>query len=221
MRPPAWEPSRVSRFFDRSIPQHGLISNEIPLMRYFVLAGGALLALLFAADAITPPQLATENRNSGPQLPRIRIYSELKGPDAVVIDTSRPIIVPTPATQDDTGKAVAPLKPLVAENIAQLVSPSLKHLDAKEQSKVGPELQPRSKGGRARTKRPPMYSAQRREIGPSDGTWTFYQQDARFRESFAQLVPRQPEQRRTKREVSWMRTEHARRPQFGWFGTAW
>jgi hypothetical protein len=211
----------VSRLFDRSIHQHGLISNEIPLRRYFTLAGGALLALLFAADAVIPRQPAMESRNSGPQLPRIRIHSELKGPEAVVIDTNRPIIVPTRTTQDDTGKDVASPKPQVAENIARLVSPSLKHLDAKEQSKVGPELQARSNGGRARTKRPPPSYAQRREIGPSDGTWTFYQQDARFRESFAQLVPRQPGQRSTKREVAWMRTEHARRPRSGWFGTGW
>jgi hypothetical protein len=204
----------VRRLFDRSIHQHGLISNQIPLGRYFTLAGGALLALLFVADAIIPRQPALESRNSGPQLPRIRIHSELKGPEAVVIDTSQAIIVPTPSTQDDTGKAVASPKPQVAENIAQLVSPSLKHLDAMKQST-------RSNGGKARTKRPPMSYAQRREIGPSDGTWTFYQQDARFRESFAQLVPRQPGQRSTKREVAWMRTEHARRPQFGWFGTGW
>jgi hypothetical protein len=211
----------VSRFFDRSIHQHGLISNEIPLRRYFMLAGGALLALLFAADALIPRQPAMKSCNSGPHLPRIRIHSELKGPEAVVIDTNRPIIVPTPTTQDDTGKAVASPKPQVAENIAQLVSPSLKHLDAKEQSKVGPGPQPRSYGGKARTKRLPMSYAQRREVGPSDGTWTFYQQDASFRESFAQLVPRQPRQRSTRGEVAWTRTEHARRLQFGWFDTGW
>jgi hypothetical protein len=211
----------VSRLFERSIHQHGLISNEVPLRRYFMFAGGALLALLFAADAMTPRQPATERRNSGPQLPRIRIYSQLKGPEAVVIDTSRPIIVPTPTTQDATGKTVAPPKPPVAENVAPLASPSLKQPNAEEQSKVKPELQSRGNVGKARTKRRPMSYAQRPEVGPLDGAWNFYQQDARIRESFAQLVPRQPKQRGTRREVAWARTEHARRPQFGWFDTGW
>lgn len=211
----------MSKILGRSIHHDGLISNEIPLMRYFTLAGGALLALLFAADAISPRQPARERGSPGPTLPRIRIHSELKGPEAVVIDTSRPIIVPTATTQDDTGKTIARPRPQVAENIAQLVSPSLKQPDTKEQSKVGPEPQPRSNVGKARTKRRPMSYAQRREVGPLEGAWTFYPQDARIRESFAQMVPRQPRQRGTKREVAWMRTEHARRPQFGWFDTGW
>jgi len=75
----------MSKIFGRSIHQHGLINVEIPLRRYFLLVGGALLVALFAVDAITPRQPAFESGNPGPRLPRIRIHSELKGPEAVVI----------------------------------------------------------------------------------------------------------------------------------------
>ncbi len=179
-----------------------------------------LLALLFAAGGLIPRPPLTDSANSGPQLPKIRIYSELKGPEAVVIDTSRPIIVPTPS-QDDTGKAVAPPHPQVAENVGQLVSPSLKQPDPKEQNKVGPELPPRSNVGKVHIKRPPMSYAQRPDVGLFDGPWTSFQQDTRFRESFAQLVPRPQRQHGTRREAAWTRTEHERRAHFGWFGTGW
>ncbi|HZR72288.1 hypothetical protein [Bradyrhizobium sp.] len=211
----------MSKIFGRSMHHDALISNQIPLMRYFVLAGAALLTLLFAADAIIGRQPAIESDNSGPLLPMIRIHSELKGPEVVVIDTSRPIVGPIPLTQNDMAKAVAPPDPQAAENVDQPVSPALKQADAKEQSKVGPQLQSRSNVGRARTKRRPTSYAQRPDVGPFDGRSTFYQQDARFRESFAQMVPPQQRQRSTKAEAAWTRTERARRAQPGWFNTGW
>ena len=106
-----------------------------------------------------------------------------KGPEAVVIDTSRPIIVPTPTAQEDAAKNMPP-DTQVAENTARLASPS----DAKELSKVDPRPQPRSNVGKARTKRPPVSYAQRPDVG-AYGPWTLDQQDARIRDSFAQLVP--------------------------------
>jgi hypothetical protein len=177
----------VSKLFSRSIQRYALISNELPLMRYFALAGGALLALLLAAGAITPRPPVTES-SPGPHFPRIRIYSELKGPEAVVIDTSRPISVATP-TQNDTGKALAPPHLQLAENVGQLVSPSLHPPDAKVQSKASPEPQPRSNSGKARIKRRSTSYAHRLDAPPFGGPWTFDQQDARFRESFAQMPP--------------------------------
>jgi hypothetical protein len=64
----------------------GWIDSEIPLRRYFLCVGGALLTLLFAADALMPRPPANENIGSGPKLPRILVHSERKGPEAVVID---------------------------------------------------------------------------------------------------------------------------------------
>ena len=211
----------MSKIIGRSIHQHGLINNEIPLRRYFLLVGGALLALLFAADAIIPRQPAIESGNSGPRLPRIRIHSEQKGPEAVVIDTGRTIIVPIPTAREEAAKTIVSPAPQLAENVAQLVSSSQKQTDAKELSKAERKPQSHSKIARARTKRPPVSSAQRPVVGPFDGGWTFHQQDARIRESFGQLVPRQQRQTGAKREVAWARTEHARRPPFRWFDTGW
>ena len=159
-----------------------------------------------------------ESHNSGPQLPRIRIVSELKGPEAVVIDTSRPV-VPPPATQDDTGKPVAPLKPQLALNVSQLASPSSAQNDAREPSKVAHEPQPRSNLGQAHAGRRPMSYAQRPEPGLFDAPWTFDQRVARVRDSFAQ-IPRQPRQR-TRREGVLRGSQHMQRMQFGWFNTGW
>jgi hypothetical protein len=210
----------VSKIFSRSIQQYGLINNEIPLRRYFLLVGGALLAVLLAVDAINPRQPALESGNPGPRFPRIRIHSEVKGPEAVVIDTSRPTIVPPLTVQGEAAKANVPPAPQLAENVAQLVSSSQKQPDEKE-LRAERKPQPHSKIARARSKQPPVSYAQRPDLGPFDGRWTYDQQNARVRESFAQLVPLQQRQNGARRELAWARTEHARRQNFGWFNTGW
>ena len=210
----------MSKIFGRSIHQHGLNTNELPLRRYFLLVGGALFVLLFAIDAITPRQPVVESGNSGPRLPRIRIHSEQKGPELVVIDTGRPIVLPTLAAED-AAKTVASQGPQVAENVAQLVSPSPTQTDAKELSKAERRPRPQGKTAGLRTKRPPLAYARRPDVGPFDGLWTFDRQDARIRDSFGQLVPRQQRQGRARHEFTWARTEHARPSHFGWFDTGW
>jgi hypothetical protein len=167
-----------------------------------------LLAVLFAVDAITP------SGNPGPRLPRIRTHSELKGPEPVVIDTSRPTIAPPLTVQEEAAKTSVPPAPQLAENVALPVSSSQKQTDAKEKAERKP--QPHSKIARARIKPPPVSYAERPDLGLFDGGWTFGQQDARIRESFAQLVPR-----RASRELAWARTGHARSPHPGWFNTGW
>jgi hypothetical protein len=49
-----------------------------------------LLVLLFAADSLLPAPLPSKLIESHSTLPPIRITSERKGPEAVVIDTSQP-----------------------------------------------------------------------------------------------------------------------------------
>jgi hypothetical protein len=118
-------------------------------------------------------------------------------------------------------KAVAAPHAEQAEDGSEPGLPSLKQTDAKEQqSSVGLEPQPRSHLGKARKRRPASY-ATGPGAGPLDGAWAFYQQDYRIRDSFAQLVPRQPRQGGTRREAAWARREQARRPQFGWFDSRW
>jgi hypothetical protein len=170
---------------------------------------------------LTPRQPAIDSGNSGSKLPKIRIHSEQKGPEAVVIDTSQPIIGPPLTANGDVPKAVSPPAPQVAENVAQFVSPSLSQTDVKELSKVEPRPHSRRNVGKARTKRPPVSYALRPDIGPFDSWFTIGQQDARIRDSFAQSVPREQRQGRARREVTWARTDNARRPHFGWFDNGW
>lgn len=68
----------------------------MPLARYFLFVGGALLALLFLVDACLPELPVAERTDS--HLATIRIHSEQKWPQRIVYDTSIPTIVPGPET---------------------------------------------------------------------------------------------------------------------------
>jgi hypothetical protein len=101
----------------------------MPVLRYFVFVGGALLALLFVADAYAPAQpvaakadtvVATEN-------PTLRIRSDHKWPQAIVFDTTQPTIVPPPVLKAQANVAapanIAEISPRarVRETFAQFV----------------------------------------------------------------------------------------------------
>ena len=103
----------------------------MPLMRYFVFVGGALLALLLIANACLPAFPATGVRSAvASDLSVIRIHSDTKWPERVVFDTTRPTITPVPAPvvaqaaapQEKT--AAAPSKSGVREAFAQLPAPA-------------------------------------------------------------------------------------------------
>jgi hypothetical protein len=79
---------------------YGQLDSEMPLRRYFLFAGGALLTLLLAANWLLPVPASNELTNSHVSLPPIRIHSELKGPAAVVIDTGKSGVGPIPAHRD-------------------------------------------------------------------------------------------------------------------------
>jgi hypothetical protein len=100
--------------------------NQMPLMRYFVFVGGALLALLFIANASLPALPVTEAARSNPaDLSVIRIHSDRKWPERVVFDTSHPTMIPVPApliaeAAIEPAKAATPLKPEVRQAFAQV-----------------------------------------------------------------------------------------------------
>jgi hypothetical protein len=79
---------------------YGQLDSEMPLRRYFLFAGGALLTLLLAANWLLPVPASNELTNSHVNLPPTPIHSELKGPAAVVIDTGKSGIEPIPAHRD-------------------------------------------------------------------------------------------------------------------------
>ena len=80
----------------------------MPIRGYFIYMGGLLLALLFLADWYFPP-LDAEQSRSDVDRSTIRIHSARKWPQAVVIDTTQPTIVPPPAAI--VAAAPAPPKP--------------------------------------------------------------------------------------------------------------
>lgn len=73
----------------------------MPVLRYFLFVGGALLALLFAVDAFAPPApavVAAANASVTVDNPTLRIRSDRKWPEKIVFDTSLPTIVPPAPT---------------------------------------------------------------------------------------------------------------------------
>ena len=70
----------------------------MPIGRYFLFAGSALLSLLYLADWYVP-RLAAEPAHSEVDRTIIRIHSEHQWPIAVAIDTNvKPINPPIPVT---------------------------------------------------------------------------------------------------------------------------
>ena len=102
----------MSRTSVLSMRARGPVDAQTPLRGYFLWVGGALLALLFATDSLLPAPLPSKLIVSHSTLPPIRITSELKGPEAVVIDTSQPGFLPM---LPDKEIAAAPSPPLSSE----------------------------------------------------------------------------------------------------------
>lgn len=96
----------------------------MPIFRYFVFVGGALLALLFAADFVFPAApVAQAVVTASSDQPLIRIRSDRHLPERVVLDTSQPTIVP-PAVK--TAAVVAPQPPVQDSASAALADLSAK-----------------------------------------------------------------------------------------------
>jgi hypothetical protein len=85
----------------------------MPVLRYFLFVGGALLALLFAVDAFAPkvPVVVAAEASATTENPTLRIRSDRKWPDRIVFDTSLPTIVPPAQT---AATEVSPPPPTVA-----------------------------------------------------------------------------------------------------------
>jgi hypothetical protein len=83
----------------------------MPVARYFLFVGAALLALLFVVGSVLPSMPAVETTNTAAELPAIRIHSDRKWPQRVVFDTSAPTIVAAPTqTASIASPAAAPVR---------------------------------------------------------------------------------------------------------------
>ncbi|PDT91520.1 hypothetical protein CO669_05855 [Bradyrhizobium sp. Y36] len=173
----------------------------MPIFRYFLFVGGALLALLFAADYSLPSQpVARAVATAGNDQPLIRIRSDRHLPERVVIDTTQPTIVPPavktaaviapqPPVQDGTSAALAEMsaKARVRETFAQFTpdpkAEAARKSDGKPQAQpiqaqtpaASPQAQPRRKVVRAHPApqpgRPMMLVAQQPHFGLFNTTW--------------------------------------------------
>jgi len=137
----------------------------MPLLRYFLFVGGALLALLLVANVLLPEEPATDSLASSADPPIIRIHSDRKWPERVVFDTSQTTIAPvTVAKASDpiAAPAVAAAPPAVTvaspkarvrEAFAQLpLSEQIPPIDARKPA-VKP---PKRKLAKIRPMQPPM-----------------------------------------------------------------
>jgi hypothetical protein len=75
----------------------------MPVARYFLWVGGALLAMLLIANWYMPQLPDAEKVSVNP--PLIRIQSEQKWPERIVYDTSHEAIVPMPSASARPDKA--------------------------------------------------------------------------------------------------------------------
>ena len=151
---------------------HGLSDSEMPLLRYFLFVGGALLVLLFTMDAVLPEPPANESIVSRVELPAIRVHSERKGPEAVVLDTNQPMIERAVTAREEAAAApptaVMP-EPRLRESFAQFIPPQPKQIDAGDPKR--PKPQPKHVVARTRINHRAMRIAQRPHSGFFDTTW--------------------------------------------------
>jgi hypothetical protein len=113
----------VSRKSVLSSRASSLVEPELPLRAYFLSVGGALLLLLFAADWVLPAPLPSRLTDSHPA-PPVRIRSDVKRPDAVIIDTSRVQWPAMLAENDGVARPSQPPDPEAGDIAIESVAPS-------------------------------------------------------------------------------------------------
>jgi hypothetical protein len=116
------------------------VTKMMPLARYFVFVGGALMALLFAFDFFSPKAVADSGIQSAGAVDKstLRIRSEQKWPERIVLDTTQPTIVPKVAQAQSAQAALPGPEPMpqiapsarVRETFAQFVPGEPKKADA-------------------------------------------------------------------------------------------
>ena len=101
----------------------------MPLARYFLLVGGALLAGLLLAGAFLPSQPVIERAEAQRT---IRIHSEMKLPDRIVFDTSQPAL--THSVAPVIAEPAAPL-PLSPDDVSAKARQAFAQMQSPEASK--------------------------------------------------------------------------------------
>ena len=128
----------------------------MPLARYFLYVGGALLAVLFISDPYLPKLQVADWGNSRPAI--IHIQSDQKWPERIVYDTSLPTAVPAQITNIEANVAPPEIVPSATEReaFAQL-QPSSQLSDARKRE---PKLQRQRKIAKRRAAPPLLATRQ-------------------------------------------------------------
>jgi hypothetical protein len=138
----------------------------MPLARYFLFVGGALLALLFLVDACLPELPVAERTDS--HLATIRIHSEQKWPQRIVYDTSIPTIVPAPETARadiSPSTAVADVSTKARQAFAQLQRSDANEFQRSDQRKREPKPQRQRKIAKRNGPPPTLLVARQPQFG--------------------------------------------------------
>ncbi|WP_249119393.1 MULTISPECIES: hypothetical protein [unclassified Bradyrhizobium] len=138
-------------------------ATSMPVARYFLFVGAALLALLFALDAFAPQQVAVASNSTGSiDKTVVRIRSDQKPPERVVYDMSLPTIVP-PAVTTQVAAAPAPIADL---NAQARVRDTFAQFVPAEAKKVEPQAPRKRKIAKVRpVQQPTMRFAQQQHFG--------------------------------------------------------
>jgi hypothetical protein len=150
----------------------------MPLLRYFVFVGGALLALLLVSNAYLPKIPDEVRADSGFDRSVIRIHSDRKWPERIVFDTNQPTIVPAPAAittasvQAPATVADVSAKARVREALAQLPPPAQTQAQLSDPKKPEKPAQRKRKIAKRRAAPPLMLVAQQPQFSLfGNNTW--------------------------------------------------
>jgi hypothetical protein len=149
----------------------------MPIARYFLFVGTALLALLFITDAYLPKLPAGDSANTASNvatnLAVIRIHSDRKWPERMEFDTSLPTITPAPVRTAEASvpataaDAAAPAR--MRDAFAQLQAPQqlqTPQLQTSEPKKPAPKLPPKRRTvAKSHLGPPTMLVAQQPRLG--------------------------------------------------------
>ena len=159
------------------------LDAEMPLRHYFLFVGGALLALLFVANWLVPA--SSERTDPAVNFPPIRIHSDRKGPEAVVIDTGKSMLAPMPAVHEDV---VAPQAINSEEAAAPSETRMLQQTEASEQTKTREDRTSRQVAEARKERRTVLTRRSHHSLDEPVST-THVDSAAAFRDTFAQLGP--------------------------------
>jgi hypothetical protein len=144
----------------------------MPLVRYFFFVGAALLALLFVVDVYVPNSPPVERTTATANLSIIRIHSDRKWPERIVLDSAFPTAAAM-TTRMTEAAAPAPVnvaeasaKPDVRQAFAQLPPSSPNQLQPADPRRLEPKPQRKRKiVARSYTGPPTMLVAQQPRFG--------------------------------------------------------